>query len=209
MNIIKQLNWRYATKKFDTTKSIPDAKLNILKEAYNLTALSYGLQTSKLVVVSNADLKKKLVDLSYGQQQVAQASHVLVICIQKTVSASDVDDHFDNIKAIRKTPEIILSKFREEQKKFILSRSSRQIESWCRNQAYIILGNLMTVCAVEGIDACPMEGFIPEKVNTLLNLDKYNLKSVLLLPIGYRANDDIFAEFKKVRKTISETVINM
>lgn len=209
MDIIKQLNWRYATKRFDPTKKVSQDKLDILKQAFNLTALSYGLQTSKLVVVSNPVLKSKLVPMCYGQQQVEQASQVLVICIQKTVDASDVDAHFDTIKAIRNTPELVLSKFRKEQKQYINSLSAEQIEAWCTKQAYIILGNLMTVCAVEGIDACPMEGFIPKQVDALLQLDSHNLKSVLLLPIGYRADDDPFATFKKVRKNLSDTVIDM
>lgn len=209
MDIIKQLNWRYATKKFDRSKKVSDAKLDVIKQAYNLTALSYGLQTSKLVIVSDDSIKAKFVELCYGQQQVAQASHILVICIQKTVGETDVDAHFDNIKSIRNTPEMVLAKFRKEQKEYIASRTQEQIDLWCKNQAYIILGNLMTVCAVEEIDACPMEGFIPSKVDDLLGLDALNLKSVLLLPIGYRAEDDMFAGFKKVRKSLSETIIEI
>lgn len=209
MDIIQKLNWRYATKKFDTTKKVSSNKLNVLKQAFNLTPLSYGLQTLKMVVVSDEDAKKKFVDLCYGQQQVAQASHILVICIQNNVDATDVDAYFDNIKAIRNTPEMILAKYRQEQKDYLASRTQEQIELWCKKQAYIALGNLMTVCAVEQIDACPMEGFMPLKVDELLELDRHNLKSVLLLPIGYRANDDMFAGFKKVRKNILETVIEL
>lgn len=80
---------------------------------------------------------------------------------------------------------------------------------WSKNQAYIALGNLMTVCAIETIDACPMEGFNPAKYDEILELDKKGLKSVLLLPIGYRADDDIFSEFKKVRKPLEEAVIEL
>ena len=207
MDIIEKLNWRYATKKFDPNKSVSKQKIEILKQAFNLTALSYGIQTVKMVIVNDSDLKKKFIDLCYGQQQVGQASHILVLCIQKTVDENDIDKHFDNIKSIRKTPELILSKYRKEQKDLIKSKTKSEIQAWCKNQAYIVLGNLMTVCAIEEIDACPMEGFIPEKVDALLNLNNLNLKSVLLLPIGYRAEDDMFASLKKVRKDISETVI--
>lgn len=209
MDSIKNLNWRYATKKFDTSKKVSEQKLEIIKQAFNLTPTSYGLQTLKLVIVEKQELKNQFVELSYGQMQVAQASHILVLCIQNEVTEKDIDTHFDNIKRIRKTPEIILSKYRKEQKEFIKSKTKKQIESWCINQAYIALGNLMTVCAFEKIDGCPMEGFIPEKVDQLLNLDKFNLKSVLLLPIGYRAEDDMFASFIKVRKELSEIVIEL
>ena len=110
MNIIDKLNWRYATKTFDESKKLSNSKLNILKQAFNLTPTSYGLQTMKLVIVGDEITKEKLVNLCYGQEQVKNASHVLVICIQDQVNEADIDDHFDNIKKIRKTPELILSK---------------------------------------------------------------------------------------------------
>ena len=209
MNIIDKLNWRYATKKFDESRKLSSKKLNGLKEAFNLTATSYGLQTVKLVVVGKDNVKDQFVEICFGQQQVAQASHILVFCVQDIVNEHDVDAHFDNIKDIRKTPEIILAKYRKEQKDFLNKKTKQEIEDWCTNQAYIALGNLMTVCAIEEIDACPMEGFIPSKVDELLNLSNLGLKSVLLLPVGYRAKDDMFADFKKVRKNISDTVIEM
>lgn len=81
--------------------------------------------------------------------------------------------------------------------------------SWATRQAYIALGNLMTVCAVEEIDSCPMEGFLPDELDKILGLDTLGLKSVLLLPVGYRAKDDMFAEFKKVRQPMSKTVIDL
>lgn len=209
MDILNQLNWRYATKKFDKNKKVSPEKIEILKQAFNLTPLSYGLQTIKLVIVKNQETKNQMVSMCYGQQQISQASHVLVICIQENVYETDVDAHFDNIKSIRNTPEIILSKYRKEQKDFINNKTKEQLNSWCTKQAYIALGNLMTVCAIEEIDACPMEGFIPSKIDKLLKLNKFDLKSVLLLPVGYRAEDDFFADFKKVRKDISQTIIEM
>ena len=209
MDIIERLNWRYATKKFDESKKLSKEKLDVLKQAFNLTALSYGLQTLKLIVISDEKVKSDMVALCYGQEQVKNASHVLAICIQNDVNEKDVDNHFDNIKRIRKTPELVLAKYRKEQKDFIKKKTQEEIENWCVKQAYIALGNLMTICAVEEIDACPMEGFLPDKVDDLLKLNTYNLKSVLLLPVGYRAKDDMFAGFKKVRKEIKETVIDL
>lgn len=209
MDIIEKLNWRYATKKFDNSKKLSKVKIDVLKQAFNLIPTSYGLQTMKLVIVGDDETKSKLVNLCYGQEQVENASHVLAICIQASVYEKDVDDYFDTIIKIRNTPEVILSKYRKELKDFINSKTKEQIEEWCINQAYIALGNLMTVCAVEGIDACPMEGFLPEKVDVLLGLETYNLKSVLLLPVGYRAEDDMFADLKKVRKDLSDTILEL
>lgn len=209
MNVIESLKWRYATKKFDSTKKLPQNKLEILKQAFNLTPTSYGVQTMKMVIVSDEATKNKMVAHCYGQEQVKGASHVLAICIQDEVNEQDVDAYFDSVVKIRKTPEIILSKYRKELKDFINSKSKEELRLWCINQVYIALGNLMTVCAIEGIDSCPMEGFIPEKIDKLLGLDKYNLNTVLLLPVGYRSSEDMFSEMKKVRKNLSEMIINI
>jgi nitroreductase len=209
MSIIKSLQWRYATKKFDATKNLPEAKLSILKEAFNLTALSYGLQTLKMVVVKDRSLRERLVEVAYGQRQVADASHLLVLCVQSDINADDVEDHFQTVKEVRETPDEILEPFKAQLKSTIESMPEAKKLDWAARQAYIALGNLMTVCAVEAIDSCPMEGFIPEKLDEVLNLNEKGLKSVLLLPVGYRAEDDMFSQLKKVRKPITETVVEI
>lgn len=209
MSIIEKLNWRYATKKFDTTKQLSDSQLEILKEAFNLTALSYGLQTLKMVVVGDKSIRENLVALAFGQRQVADASHLLVLCIQNEIDTDDVDEHFDTVKAIRNTPDELLDPFKEQLKSTIETMPDSKKSDWATKQAYIALGNLMTVCAIEEIDSCPMEGFLPEELDKVLNLDKYELKSVLLLPVGFRAEDDMFASLKKVRKPISDTVLEL
>ncbi|RCT54662.1 NAD(P)H-dependent oxidoreductase [Winogradskyella sp. KYW1333] len=209
MSIIEKLNWRYATKKFDTTKQLSDSQLEILKEAFNLTALSYGLQTLKMVVVGDKSIRENLVALAFGQRQVVDASHLLVLCIQNEIDTDDVEEHFDTVKAIRNTPDELLDPFKEKLKSTIETMPDSKKSDWATKQAYIALGNLMTVCAIEEIDSCPMEGFLPEELDKVLNLDKYELKSVLLLPVGFRAEDDMFASLKKVRKPISDTVLEL
>lgn len=209
MDIIKQLQWRYATKKFDASKTLTSAKLNTLKEAFNLTATSFGLQTLNLVIVKSKTLRESLLPYSYNQPQVVNASHLLVICIQEDIEDSDVIDYYNNIKTIRSTPESILNPYREQLQGMMQKKTVEQRQSWSKNQAYIALGNLMTVCAIENIDACPMEGFIPEKYDDILQLNKKGLKSVLILPVGYRAEDDMFSTLKKVRKSIDQTIIEI
>ena len=208
-NTITQLQWRYATKKFDSTITLPEAKLNILKQAFNLTATSYGLQTIKLLVIKDKALKESLLEHSYNQRQVVDASHLLVICIQDDILDTDVNNYYDNIKNIRETPESVLKPYREGLLKMMSKMSIEARQKWSTNQAYIALGNLMTVCALEQIDACPMEGFIPSKYDEILNLNTKGLKSVLLLPVGYRAEDDMFSKLKKVRQPIAATVIDI
>lgn len=209
MSIIEKLKWRYATKKFDATKKLSKNQINTLKEAFNLTALSYGLQTLKLVIVDDKILREQLVEHSYGQRQVVDASHLLVICIQNEINEDDVDTHFNTVKNIRQTPEEILNPFRDGLKSTIQNMTIDKKTDWATRQAYITLGNLMTVCAVEQIDSCPMEGFVAEQVDSILELDKYGLSSVLLFPVGYRADDDMFANLKKVRLPLSKTIIEL
>ena len=209
MDLIEKLNWRCATKKFDSSKKLSSEKIELLKQAFNLTPTSYGVQTMKMVIVSDEPTKNKMVEFCYGQEQVKNASHVLAFCIQDTVNETDVDNYFNEVVKIRNTSELILTKYRKELKDFVNSKTNEELKIWCVNQVYIALGNLMTTCAIEGIDACPMEGFLPDKIDELLELKKHNLKSVLLLPVGYRAQDDMFAELKKVRKDISETIIEL
>lgn len=209
MDIIEQLKWRYATKKFNPNKTLTPYKLNTIKEAFNLTATSFGLQTITLVVVENKALREKLVPHAYYQKQVLEASHLLVICIQDNILEDDVFNYYDNIKNTRGTSETILKPYRDDLLDKIKTMSVKERQQWSKNQAYIALGNLMTVCAIEDIDACPMEGFIPEQFDALLNLNENQLKSVLLLPVGYRADDDMFSELKKVRKPLEDAVIEL
>lgn len=209
MKIIDSLKWRYATKKFNPDKMLSLKKINLLKQAFNLTATSFGLQTITLIIVSNKDLRNSLLKHAYNQKQVLDASHLLIICIQDNITDEDVDILFDNTKSIRNTPDKILDPYRNSLKIMMQKMTIEERQRWSLNQAYIALGNLMTVCAVEEIDSCPMEGFSEKDFDVILDLKSKNLKSVLLLPVGYRADDDIFADFKKVRKTVAESTIEL
>lgn len=209
MSVLNHLKWRYATKQFDSSKTLLEDQITLLKDAFNLTATSYGLQTLSLIVVSNKELREQLKAHAYNQPQVTESSHLLVICIQDDITDQDIDTHFENVKDIRKTPEDIVSPFRTRLKDMMKGMTKAERQQWSKHQAYITLGNLMTVCAVEGIDACPMEGFEPKAFDKLLNLGDHNLKSVLLLPVGFRSNQDPFASMKKVRKSTKTTIIDM
>ena len=188
---------------------LSNEKLEVLKQAFNLTATSFGLQTIKLIIIENKEVRSKLVAQAYHQKQVLDASHLLVFCVQTDVLDADVDAHFDNITLIRETPETILAPYRADLKRMMQSRSQQERIDWSIKQAYIALGNIMTVCAVEQIDSCPMEGFDSEQFDLILKLKEMNLKSVLLLPVGYRADDDMFANFKKVRKQVNDAVLEL
>ena len=208
-NIIEKLKWRYATKKFDAAKKLSEAKLNILIESFNLTATSYGLQPIKMVVIGNDDVKRKLLPLTMNQQQVQNASHVVVICTETKMDAEFIKDNFNLVEETRKTPRAILDPFEAFIVDEFSEKSKASIDTWMAKQAYLALGNLLTVCALEDIDACPIEGFEPEKYDQLLNLNALGLKSVVVLAVGYRASDDLFSDLKKVRRGVEEVVIKI
>lgn len=209
MNIIESLEWRYATKKFDSSKKLTSKQLETIKKAFNLTATSYGLQALSLVIVTHQELKEQLVEYSYNQRQVADASHLCVICYPTDFDGKDVKKYFDLVQEIRNTPEEVIQSFRDYLIKDFNAKSTEVKDAYFAKQAYIALGNLLTVCAVEKIDSCPMEGFAPAKYDEILGLTAKGLKSVLVLPIGYRAEDDFMAKEKKVRKPLSESIIEI
>ncbi|WP_339705500.1 nitroreductase family protein [uncultured Kriegella sp.] len=206
---IEHLKWRYAVKKFDSEKVLLSADIKKLKLAFNLTATSYGLQPIKLVVISNKKLQNQLVSHSFNQQQVAQASHVLVICIENHVDDEYIARYFDQIKKIRGTSDEILNPFKEAMVADFSNKKIEEIRQWSINQAYLAMGNLLTICALEKIDSCPMEGFESESYDEILGLKERGLTSVLVLPVGYRASDDMFSNFKKVRRHIDDSIIDI
>ena len=207
--VLTQLNWRYACKKFDQQKRLSMDQLAVVKEAFNLTATSYGLQPLKMVMVQRQELKEKLVEATMNQQQVVQCSQVLVICIENILDKDFIDGYFDLIRNVRQTAENILAPFQAHMVKELGDMTQQQRIQWMTKQAYIALGNVLAACAMEGIDACPMEGFYPDQYVTILGLNELGLTPVLVVPIGYRAQDDAFASFAKVRRGIDQVVITL
>jgi nitroreductase/dihydropteridine reductase len=209
MNVINSLEWRYATKKFDPSKKLSNQQIDTLKKAFNLTATSFGLQPLKMIVINNKELQEKFIEHSYFQRQVVDASHLLVFCIENDTTSKNIHDYFDMEKEIRGVEEEVISGFRNQLVDMYKNKTIEEKRQSAIYQTYIALGNLMTVCAIEEIDSCPMEGFVPSKIDELLNLKALNLKSVLMMPVGYRAEDDVMTDMIKVRKPINETVIEI
>ena len=209
MNIIDSLKWRYAVKKFDTNKDLSEIQIETLKEAFNLTATSYGLQPLKLVIIKNKKIQEKLLPFSWNQQQILQASHLLVICIKDNYTTKEVENYFNLVQKIRNTPDEVINPFKKFLTAEIAKKTQEELYVSNKNQAYIALGNLLTVCASQEIDSCPMEGFTPDKYDEILDLTKDNLKSVLVLPVGFRASDDYMKDLTKVRRNISDSIIEI
>ncbi|MDT0294965.1 NAD(P)H-dependent oxidoreductase [Mesonia ostreae] len=208
MDIINSLEWRYAAKKFDTEKKIPIDKIEVLKKAFSLTPSSYGLQPIKLVIIDEEEVLEQLMESCYNQKQIKTASHLFVFCIDDAIDEEFILNYFKRVKDIRNTPDEILKPFKNFLLKDFEKSSKNKIDAWAKNQVYLAMGNLLTVCALEKIDSCPMEGFHPGKLAEVLDLDQLHLKPTLLLPIGYRAEDDMFSQFKKVRKPLDDTTLH-
>ena len=209
MDIIKALEWRYATKKFDSEAIIPEETIALLKHAFNLTASSYGLQPVKLLLVSNKSTLNDLVPLSMNQKQVGQASHLCVFCVETNIDEAYIRAFFDRIISVNNTPDEVLNPFRTSVISSFEQKSEDDIFKWGAKQAYLAMGNMLTVCATQGVDACPMEGFDPSEYDRYLKLNEQGLRSVLVMPIGYRATDDMFGTMNKVRKPLNESVIEL
>ena len=209
MDMIQALEWRYATKKFDSEAIIPEETIALLKHAFNLTASSYGLQPVKLLLVSNKSTLNDLVPLSMNQKQVGQASHLCVFCVETNIDEAYIRAFFDRIISVNNTPDEVLNPFRTSVISSFEQKSEDDIFKWGAKQAYLAMGNMLTVCATQGVDACPMEGFDPTEYDRYLKLNEQGLRSVLVMPIGYRATDDMFGTMNKVRKPLNESIIEL
>jgi nitroreductase len=199
-SLLASLRWRYAVKKFDPARKIAPGDWKALEEALVLTPSSYGLQPWRFVVVTDPALREQLVPLSFHQRQVADASHLVVLCIKKHLRAEDIDAHVRRTAEVRNVPVEALARYRAVMVGDLVDGArSRVVDLWAANQVFIALGNFMTSAAMLGIDTCPMEGFDPARYDQLLGLAKKGLASTVLCAAGYRAADDRGATAPKVR----------
>ncbi|MBC75483.1 MAG: NAD(P)H-dependent oxidoreductase [Halobacteriovoraceae bacterium] len=205
-DIIEDLKWRYACKKFDPEKKLSEEQVDALLESLRLTASSYGLQPWKFILVKNEKLREELVAASYGQQQVKDASHLIVMCEKEEIDEAHVDAYMKDICETRGVEADSLAGFKKMLIKMIVQQPAEKRLVWAKNQIYIALGTLLTVCANLKIDSCPMEGFKPNEVDKILGLHEKDLRSVLLCPVGFRADDDVYTEKLKVRFKKDEVV---
>jgi nitroreductase len=199
MKLIENLKWRYATKKYDTTKKVSEDDLQQIKEAIRLSPSSYGLQAFKILDIKDKDIREKLKLASYWQPQITEASHLLVFCGYANVNDGHIDEYL-NLKADTQGFDVeLLKEFRNFMKVFIEGRKSGK-QVWTAKQTYIALSNAIAACAELKIDSTPMEGFESEKYNEILGLSSKGLKADVLLAIGYRSDEDKTKYDVKIRK---------
>lgn len=206
-DLLAALRWRYAVKKFDPTRPVPEAQWRALIEATVLAPSSFGMQPWRFVVVEDRKVREALVAHSWGQRQVVDASHVVVFAQRVGIAAADVDRYVQRIAEVRKVPPATLDGYKKVMLGFVGQPKEKfDVDAWCGRQLYIALGFFMAAGAQLGIDTCPMEGIDPAKYDELLGLTGSGYRTVCACPIGYRAADDKYATTPKVRFTTEELV---
>ena len=199
MELLESLQWRYATKKMNGEK-IPQDKLERILEATRLAPSSYGLTPYHVIVVEDQETKQQLMGACYGQTQLVDSSAVLVFATWDDVTEESVNIYTQEIARQREIPVDTLAMLDGMMKGMLSNMTQEQRVTWAQKQAYIGLGFALAAAAVEQVDCTPMEGFVPAQVDEVLNLNELGLKSVLVLPLGYRdSSNDYLVNSKKVR----------
>ena len=206
-SFIDALNWRYATKKFDSAKKISEKDLNELLESARLSASSFGLQPWKFVVVEDKNLREKLKGEGFGQPQITDASHLIVLCSIRNLDEKYIKKYIEHVAKIRGISVDALKGSEDMMVGFAKQIGKQAMLEWTKKQTYIALGTLLSACALKKIDASPMEGFNPEKFDEILGLEKLGLASAVLCAVGYRSEKDETQHYKKVRFEMKDIVI--
>jgi nitroreductase len=208
MDLLSLLNTRYAAKRMNGQK-VPQEKLDNILESIRMSASSIGLQPYNILVVEDQDVKEKIKAVAFNQPQLTEASHVLVFAAWDNVTQERVDQFIQRIVKTRNVTEESQAGTKAYLTN-ILNRSEGENFTWTARQAYIALGTALIAAAAENIDATPMEGFDNAGLDALLGLPEKGLKSVALLPLGYRdAENDWLVKLPKVRTEKEILFINV
>jgi nitroreductase len=204
--LLDALRWRYATKKFDPARRIPDDLWETLEHSLALTPSSFGLQPWQFLVVETQEIREKLRAASWGQGQVTDASHLVVFSVRTDLSSDDVSRWMDRLSEVQSTPPETLEPLRSVIHGFIEPMSPEARRAWNTRQVYIALGQFMAAAAILGIDTCPLEGINPAAYDEALGLEGTGYATAVGCAVGYRAEDDRNASLPKARFT-HESVI--
>ena len=200
MQLIQSLEWRYASKKMNGEK-VPQEKIDNILKAIQLAPSSMGLQPYTVLVITDEELRKKIMPLAYNQPQIIDSSHLLVFAAWADITPAHIDEFIQHTAQTRNVPVETLDAFKESLMGTITRNTATQNFEWAARQAYIAFGTAIAAAAEERVDATPMEGFNPAEMDLLLGLPEKGLCSVTLLPLGYRdAPNDWLAGLPKVRR---------
>jgi len=205
--LLKALNWRYATKVFDASKKIPTDTWATLEQSLVLTPTSYGLQPYRFLIVQNPAVRAALLPQSWGQKQVVDCSHFVIFLARTDMKEADVDKLITRTTDVRKLPKNALNTYRGMMLSDVVNGPRGKIaHEWAARQVYIALGSLMTCAAILGVDACPMEGLVPTEYDKILGLEGSDYKTVVACALGYRAAGCKYAALAKVRYETEDLV---
>ena len=201
MDLIENLQWRYATKKMDPARAVPQDKVERILEATRLAATSSGLQPFEVLVVTNQEVREKIKAIAWGQGQLTEGSHLLVFAAWDDYTAERINHMFDLTNAVRGLKNEGWENYRQMLLKTYPQRGAEVNYQHAARQAYIGLGTALIAAANEQVDSTPMEGFDPEALDAILDLRTRGLRSVAILPLGYREPaQDWLVKLAKVRR---------
>lgn len=204
--LLDTLKWRYATKAFNPDKKIPTEIWDAIEESLILTPSSFGLQPWKFVIVTDPEVKARLLPNSWNQQQVVDCSHLVVFTAQAPVSDKELDAFIDRTHEVRGGDKADLQFYRDMMGGFVSNMNDAQLLTWAKAQVYIALGQLMASAAALGVDACPMEGINPAEYDKILGLEGTGYFTTVACPLGYRSDEDKYATLPKVRYTKEQMI---
>lgn len=206
--LFQQMNWRYACKKFDTTKKIREADWNILAETLRLSASSYGLQPWKFLIIQDPAIRQQLLPVSWGQSPVTDASHYVVITYKEKMDDAHITKFIEQTAKVRGLSADSLDGYKKMMLKDLVDGPrSEVINWWAQRQTYIAMGSFLTTAALMEIDTLPMEGLDPAAYDKVLGLEGSGYKTVAAIACGYRAADDKYQHLKKVRFDLNDVVV--
>ncbi len=209
-DLLQDLQWRYATKKMDPSKAVPQDKVDRIVEAVRLTASSSGLQPYEVFVVTNPELRAQIKPHAWNQAQVTDCSHLLVFAAWDNYTVERINHMFDLVNTVRGFKNEGWEAYRQQILNTYPQRDAETNYQHAARQAYIGVGTALIAAAQEKVDSVPMEGFDPAKVDQILGLNARGLRSVVILPLGYRANEgDWLQNLEKVRRPQEEFVTEM
>ena len=202
MDLLKAMNWRYATKKMDPTKKVPEDKVQRILEAIRMTATSSGLQPYEIFVVTNTEVRAKIQAVANNQAQITEGSHLLVFAAWNDYTPDRINMMFDYNNEVRGFVNEGAENYRQMLLKNYPAKGPDVNFQHAALQSYIALGTALIAAAEQEVDATPMEGFKPAAVDEILGLPARGLRSTVLFPLGYReADKDWLVNMKKVRRT--------
>lgn len=206
--VLEALHWRYGVKKF-SEQTIDEQRIKTLLEATRLSASSYGLQPYNIIIIKSSEIRKKLVDLSYGQDKVVNSSHLIVLAVQTNIGDETVDRYINKYCEVTGTHKNDLKGYADHMKSALAAKDPFQRSQWAHEQAHLAVGTLLTCAALLKIDCCPMTGFESEGYNKVLGLEEKGLTASIICPVGIRHPEDSSASIPKVRYDYDEIVMEL